>query len=46
MTRSRYPVPLKLGENGRAIVLDALKGAAFVSEGPLAGCRQPVERAA
>lgn len=37
MTRSRYPVPLKLGQDGRAIVVDALAGATFVSEGPLAG---------
>ncbi len=37
MTRSRYPVPLKLGEAGRAVVVDALAAASFVSEGPLAG---------
>ena len=37
MTSFRYRVPLKLGEDGRAVVVDALAGATFVSEGPLAG---------
>jgi mannose-6-phosphate isomerase-like protein (cupin superfamily) len=37
MKTSRYRVPLRLGEQGREVVVDALDEAAFVSEGPLAG---------
>jgi mannose-6-phosphate isomerase-like protein (cupin superfamily) len=37
MQTSRYRVPLRLGEQGREVVVDAIDGAAFVSDGPLAG---------
>lgn len=37
MTSSRYAVPLRLGEQGRRIVVDTLGDHAFVAEGPLGG---------
>jgi mannose-6-phosphate isomerase-like protein (cupin superfamily) len=37
MTASRYRVPIRIGEQGRSVVLDVLDQAIFKSEGPLAG---------
>jgi mannose-6-phosphate isomerase-like protein (cupin superfamily) len=37
MTAARYAGPLKLGEQGRRLVLDTLAKAQFAPEGPLSG---------
>ena len=37
MIPKQAPAPLKLGELGRTVILDALDRAIFASEGPLAG---------